>query len=193
MDQIDMFCTTCGEETEHEVLSRTTNQVIKCTICGTVSRIPVPKEPTLLQIKAIVSNEGNSSVCRCEIAEDEEVAVGDFLIAESEDGEGTGVEVMSIEFEDKRRTKALGKEIDTLWTRVIDQVVVRFSVHDGWRTMPLYVRCEGDEKFVVGDVYVIKGVKARIGHIRMRNGAVTKRRGKFEVANTIKRIYAYRV
>ncbi len=58
---------------------------------------------------------------------------------------------------------------------------------------PLYVRCEGDEKFVVGDVYVIKGVKARIGHIRMRNGSVTKRRGKFEVANTIKRIYAYRL
>ncbi|HWQ63705.1 MAG TPA: HVO_0476 family zinc finger protein [Methanospirillum sp.] len=188
-----MFCTTCDEETEHEVLSRTTNQVIKCTICGTVSRIPVPKEPALLQIKAIVSNEGASSVCKCEIAEDEEVAVGDYLIAESDDGEGTGIEVMSIESGDKRLTKSLGKDIDTLWTRVIDQVVVRFSVHDGWHTLPLYVRCEGDEKFVVGDVYVIKGVKSRIGHIRMRNGAVTKRRGKFEVANTIKRIYAYRI
>lgn len=193
MDLIDMFCTTCDEETEHEVLSRTTNQVIKCTICGAVSRIPVPKEPALLQIKAIVSNEGASSVCRCEIAEDEEIAVGDYLIAESDDGEGTGVEVMSIESGDKRLSKSLGKNIDTLWTRVIDQVVVRFSVHDGWHTTPLYVRCEGDEKFVVGDVYVIKGVKSRIGHIRMRNGAVTKRRGKFEVANTIKRIYAYRI
>ncbi len=193
MDQIDMFCATCGEETEHEVLSRTTSQVIKCTECGTVSRIPVQKEPALLQIKAIVSKEGTSSVCRCEIAEDEEVVEGDFLIAESDDGEGTGVEVMSIESGDKRLSKALGKDIDTLWTRVIDQVVVRFSVHDGWHTLPLYVRCEGDEKFVVGDVYVIKGVKARIGHIRMRNGSVTKRRGKFEVANTIKRIYAYRL
>ena len=193
MDQIDMFCATCNEETEHEVLSRTTNQVIKCTVCGAVSRIPLQKEPALLQIKAIVSKEGDSSVCRCEIAEDEEVNVGDFLIAETDDGEGTGVEVMSIESGDKRRTKANGADIDTLWCRVIDQVVVRFSVHDGWHTLPLYVRCEGDEKFVVGDVYVIKGVKARIGHIRMRNGAVTKRRGKFEVANTIKRVYAYRI
>ena len=193
MEEIDMFCTTCDEETGHEVLSRTTNQVIKCTVCGTVSRIPVPKEPKILQVKTIVSKEDSSSVCRCELAEDEEVSVGDYLIAESDDGEGAGVEVMSIESGDKRLNKATGDKIDTLWTRVIDQVVVRFSVHDGWKTLPLYVRCEGDEKFVVGDVYVIKGVKARIGHIRMRNGSVTKRRGKFEVANTIKRVYAYRV
>lgn len=193
MDQIDMFCTMCNEETEHEVLSRTQSQVIKCTECGTVSRIPVPKEPVLLQIKAIVSREESSTVCRCEIAEDEEVAVGDSLIAECDDGEGAGVEVMSIESGDKRPKKAIGADIDTLWTRVIDQVVVRFSVHDGWKTLPLYVRSEGDEKYVVGDVYVIRGVKARIGHIRMRNGSVTKRRGKFEVASTIKRIYAYRV
>lgn len=193
MDPIDMFCATCDEETEHEILSRTTNQVIKCSECGAVSRIPVPKEPKLLQIKTIVSKENASSVCRCEIAEDEEVMVGDSLIAECDDGEGAGVEVMAIECGDKRPKKAVGADIDTLWTRVIDQVVVRFSVHDGWHTLPLYVRCEGDEKFVVGDVYVIKGVKARIGHIRMRNGAVTKRKGKFEVASTIKRVYAYRV
>ncbi len=193
MEQIDMFCITCDDETEHEVLSRTTNQVIKCTECGSVSRIPVPKEPVMLQVKAIVSREDTSTVCRCELAEDELITVGDSLIAESDDGEGAGVEVMSIESGDKRVDKAKGAVIDTLWTRVIDQVVVRFSVHDGWVTLPLYVRCEGDEKFVVGDVYVIKGVKARIGHIRMRNGAVTKRRGKFEVASTIKRVYAYRV
>lgn len=193
MEQIDMFCTTCDYETEHEVLSRTTNQVIKCTECGSVSRIPVPKEPVMIQVKAIVSREDTSTVCRCELAEDELVTVGDSLIAECDDGEGAGVEVMSIESGDKRLDKAKGADIDTLWTRVIDQVVVRFSVHDGWVTLPLYVRCEGDEKFVAGDVYVIKGVKARIGHIRMRNGAVTKRRGKFEVASTIKRVYAYRV
>jgi len=193
MEQIDMFCTTCDDETEHEVLSRTTNQVIKCTVCGSVSRIPVPKEPVMLQVKAIVSREDTSTVCTCELAEDELITVGDSLIAEDDDGEGAGVEVMSIESKDKRLNKAKGADIDTLWTRVIDQVVVRFSVHDGWHTLPLYVRCEGEEKFVVGDVYVIKGVKARIGHIRMRNGAVTKRRGKFEVASTIKRVYAYRV
>jgi uncharacterized Zn finger protein len=193
MELIDMFCATCDDETEHEVLSRTQSQVIKCTQCGLVSRIPVQKEPVMLQIRAIVSREGESIVCRCEIAEDEEVNVGDYIIAECDDGEGAGVEVMSIESKDKRVEKAVGAKITTLWTRVIDQVVVRFSVHDGWHTLPLYVRCEGDEKFVVGDVYVIKGVKARIGHIRMRNGSVTKRKGKFEVASTIKRVYSYRI
>jgi len=193
MESIEMFCATCDEETEHEILSRTQTQVIKCSVCGSVSRIPVPKEPVLLQIKAIGSQEGKSSVCRCEIAEDEEVSVGDYLIAECDDGEGSGVEVMSIESGDKRLDRATGDKITTLWTRVIDQVVVRFSVHDGWHTLPLYVRCEGDEKFVIGDVYSIKGVKARVGHIRMRNGSVTKRKGKFEVASTIKRVYAYRV
>jgi uncharacterized Zn finger protein len=193
MEQIDRFCTTCDDETGHEVLSRTRTLVIKCMECGAVSRIPVPREPKILQVKTIVSRENSSVVCRCELAEDEEIAVGDYLIAECEEGEGSGVEVMSIEYQDKRLEKSTGDRIDTLWTRVIDQVVVRFSVHDDWHTTPLYVRCEGDEKFIVGDIYVIKGIKARIGHIRMRNGSVTKRKGKFEVANTIKRVYAYRV
>ncbi|HWQ65671.1 MAG TPA: HVO_0476 family zinc finger protein [Methanospirillum sp.] len=193
MELIESFCTTCDEETDHEVLSRTQNMVIKCSICGATSRHPTPKEPILIMVKSIVSTEGESTVCHCELAEDEEVSVGDSLIAECEGGEGSAIEVMSIESGDKRLERALAKDINTLWTRVIDQVVVRFSVHHGWQTLPLYVRCEGDEKFVVGDVYIIKGVKARIGHIRMRNGTVTKRRGKFEVASTIKRVYAYRV
>jgi hypothetical protein len=32
----------------------------------------------------------------------------------------------------------------------------------------------------------------RISHIRMRNGETTKRKGKFEYANGIKRIYGWK-
>ncbi len=166
--------------------------VVQCQVCMQTHRLqPIP-EPVVLNVKTIVSKEATSIVCRCELEEEEEVSVGDYLIAESTDGEGTGVEVMSIESGDKRLERAVASKIDTLWTRAIDEVVVRFSVHDGKKTIPLYLKCEGDEKFIVRDVYIVQGIRLRIHHIRLRNGMTQKKDGKYEFANKIKRIYAYR-
>ncbi len=192
MEHTEVFCPECSEETLHEILSNGINMVVKCQECGNIHRLPPVPEPVVLNIKAIVSREDTSSVCRCELLEDEEVSVGDYLVAESDDGEGAGVEVMSIETGDKRPERAVASKIDTLWTRVIDEVVVRVSVHDGKKTIPLYLKCEGDEKFIVRDVYNVTGIRFRIHHIRLRNGFTQKKEGKYEFANKIKRIYAYK-
>jgi len=193
MDLVDAYCNTCGEETEQEILNESRDMIIRCTICGLTSRHPIPPEPVPVSVKTIVSREEISMVCKAELDSGEEVSVGDYIIAELDDGEGSGVEITSIESGDKRLTRAIADEIETIWARAIDNVLVRISVHDGKKTTPFFTPCEGDEKFYVDEIITINNIRARIDHICLRNGIVQRRKGKYEVANRIKRIYAYRL
>ncbi|HOJ97639.1 MAG TPA: HVO_0476 family zinc finger protein [Methanospirillum sp.] len=193
MDLIDAYCATCKEETEQEVLSEARDLIIRCTVCGLTSRRPLPPEPEPIYVKTIVSREAESYVGRAELMKGEIVSVGDHIVAERDDGEVAGVEIMSLEVGDKRVTKAAAEEIDTIWSRAIDEVIVRISVHDGKKTIPLYVACEGDERFTIDEIVSIDRIRARIDHICLRNGMIQRRKGKYEVANRIKRIYAYRL
>ncbi|MBN1167357.1 MAG: hypothetical protein JXA44_09550 [Methanospirillaceae archaeon] len=190
------YCPVCKEDTEHDVLASSHLLVIQCSSCQTIRKVQPPKEPDQVRVKTIVSREDHSSVCFAEFFEDEVITAGDRIVAECPDGEGAGVEVMSIEVEDRRVQSAEAPDITTLWTRVIDMVVVRISVHDGKTTIPLYVTCTGDEQFVVGELYKAgthKTIRYRITHIKNRDGSIRKREGKYEPASKIKRIYGFRV
>lgn len=190
------YCQVCKNMTEHEVLASSHLLVIRCSECETTRKVTPPKEPVTIRVKAIVSKEDQSQVCYAEFYEDEMLSVNDRIIAECSEEEGTGVEVLSIEIGDKRVNTAKASEITTIWTRVIDTVIVRVSVHDGKTTIPLFVPCEGDEQFIVGELYKggMKGsVRYRITHIKNRDGSIRKREGKYEPASKIKRIYGFRV
>lgn len=193
MDLIEAYCSTCREETEQEVLSESRDLITRCTVCGLTTRRPLPPEPEPVLVKIVVSREAESFVGKAELLKGELVEVGDYIVAEKDDGEGAGVEIMSIEIGDKRVGRAHAEEIDTLWSRAIDEVIVRISVHDGKKTLPLYVACEGDDRFTIDEVVSIDRVRARIDHICLRNGMIQRRKGKYEIANRIKRVYAYRL
>jgi len=193
MDLVDIYCTTCKEETEQEVLSESRDLITRCTVCGLTSRRPLPPEPEPVFVKTIVSREAESYVGKAELMKGEVVEVGDYIVAERDDGEGAGVEIMSLEVGDKRVQKATAEEIDTIWSRAIDEVIVRISVHDGKKTIPVYVACDGDDRFTIDEIVSIDRVRARIDHICLRNGIIQRRKGKYEIANRIKRIYAYRL
>lgn len=193
MDLVDIYCTTCKEETEQEVLSESRDLITRCTVCGLTSRRPLPPEPEPVFVKTIVSREAESYVGKAELMKGEVVEVGDYIVAERDDGEGAGVEIMSLEVGDKRVQKATAEEIDTIWSRAIDEVIVRISVHEGKKTIPMYVACDGDDRFTIDEIVSIDRVRARIDHICLRNGIIQRRKGKYEIANRIKRIYAYRL
>lgn len=193
MDLIDEYCTTCKEETAQEILSESRDLILRCTVCGMTSRRPLPPDPEPVYVRTIVSREDESSVGKAELLTGEEISVGDYIIAEDSEGEGSGVEVTAIEIGDKRVKRALAEEVGTLWARAIDEVIVRFSIHDGKRTLPFFVKCEGDDRFIVDEIVTIDNVRSRIDHICLRNGIVQRRKGKYEIANKIKRVYAYRL
>jgi uncharacterized Zn finger protein len=89
--------------------------------------------------------------------------------------------------------RARAKAITSLWTRVIEQVIVKISVHDGRKTIPLYKECEGEDPFVVGDIYTVQGKRFKITQLKLRDGPLMRKEGWKTVAHRIKRVYGYRL
>jgi uncharacterized Zn finger protein len=188
---IAVTCPECKEETEHEVVAESRDLLVRCTACGHHHRIAREREPKVLAIKAIVSREGTSHVCTIELAEDDECSVDDHLVAECGD-EAFGVAVTAIECGEKRVQRAKAPAITTLWTRAIEQVIVKVSIHDGWKTVPLYMECDGEQQFVVGEMYAAGGKRFRITHLKLRDGPLMRKEGWKTVAHRIKRVYGTR-
>jgi len=188
---ITATCPECNDETEHEVVAESRDLLIRCTACGHHQRIKKEREPEALMIKAIVSREGTSRVCGIELAEEDECSVGDHLVAECGD-DAFGVEVTAIESGEKRVKRAKAPAITTLWTRAIEEVVVKVSIHDGRKTVPVYLECDGEQPFVVGEKYVVSGKRFQISHLKLRDGPLMRKEGWKTVAHRIKRIYGYR-
>lgn len=189
---ITVHCPACNDETEHEIINESRDLLVKCTTCGHHQRVPKEREPESRVIKAIVSKEGKSVVCSIELAEDEECNVDDHLVAECGD-DAFGVEVTSIEAGDKRVNRAKASDITTLWTRTIEQVVVKISVHDGRKTVPVYMECDGEAPFVVGEKYVVSGKRFQVSHLKLRDGPLMRKEGWKTVAHRVKRIYGIRI
>lgn len=152
--------------------------------------MPKPPEPRIFTIRAIVSRETESQVCSVEMLEGETVSLGDHIAAECED-EVYGVEVTGIEAGERRVRRAEAGEVTALWTRGIEQVVVRASIHSGRTTIPLYQTAEGEDEFIVGETYTFGGRRIRISHIKLRDGPVIRKEGWKTVARRVKRIYGY--
>jgi uncharacterized Zn finger protein len=185
-----MYCPECGREEEHQVLSKTRGLRVRCQSCGTVTQVPEKKERAPLKIKAIVSEEDRSKVCIIELATDEICRIGDHHVAVCGE-EYSGVEISAIERGEQRVRRSRAKDITTLWTRKIEQVHVRVSVHDGKTTIPILLDVSGEEPFVVGEVYRRGNRRFRIANIKLRDGDSLRREGQKGIARRIKRIYAY--
>ncbi|MBN1194968.1 MAG: hypothetical protein JXA08_06435 [Methanomicrobiaceae archaeon] len=189
---IQHLCPACGEDTDHEIVKEGHELLVRCTVCGGVRRVPRPKEPRIIAVKTIVSYEKESRICSIELLDDEVCAVGDMLVAECED-DAMGVEVTSIERDGVRVSKARAEEIQTIWTRLVEQVIVKASVHDGRTTLPLYIPTAGEEDFIIGSVYQAGKIRFRITRIKLREGALMKKEGWKAYARKIKRIYGTRI
>ena len=185
---ITASCPECKEETEHEVIAESRDMLVRCTACGHHRRIQKDREQPVVNVKAIVSREGTSRVCSIELARDDTCSVEDHLVAECGD-DAFGVEVTAIECGGKRVNRAKAPAITALWTRAIENVVVKISIHDGWKTLPLYMECDGEQPFVVGDVYTAGKKRFRISHIKLRDGPLMRKEGWKTVAHRVKRIY----
>jgi uncharacterized Zn finger protein len=185
---IEAYCPECKEIAEHEVLDESHDLLVRCEQCNQVHRSPRRNTPPQISIKTIVSADQISRICQVEMGADEDCRIGDHLVAECTD-ECTAVEVTGIEAGPRRLSHAKAREISALWTRVIEAVVVRISVHEGWETIPLMLQCRGEDTFIVGETYVVGKKRFRITHIKMRDGAVLRKEGWKTVAQKIKRIY----
>jgi uncharacterized Zn finger protein len=185
-------CPACKQEGEHEILKESHDLLVRCGACGTIYHTPKERKPSVILVKTVVSQEKESRVGSVELLDDEECHIGDLLVAEIGD-DIVGVEVTGIEIGMQRKERAKASEITTLWTRMVEKVVVKVSVHDKRVTLPLYHECDGEEDFVIGEVYTMHGIRFRIVQIKLRNGAMMRKDGWKAWARKIKRIYGTRL
>lgn len=188
--EISVYCPECRRQKAHTVLAQSRQTRVRCMGCGSVHQIPTPKEPAPMLVKAIISEEDSSCIGAVELMPDETCQIGDHHVAACGD-EYTGVEVCAIERGQQRVRKARAKDITTLWTRKIEVVGVRVSIHDGRKTIPLLLKVPGEEPFVVGEVYRVGNRRFRIAHMKLRDGDAQRREGQKAVARSIRRIYGY--
>ena len=188
-DAPEYFCPSCNEDTEHEILKESGSLLVRCLNCGHVHNVSREPEPKEIRVKAIISIERDSMKGTIELLEDERISVGDLLAAETEDGESLGVEVSSIEIDDKRVGNAMAADISTIWARVVDRVILKVSYHDGRDTIPLYVEYGGEEDIVIGETYRSGQYRYKVTHIKLRNGAMMRKEGWKAYARKIKRVY----
>jgi len=186
-DMIILDCPVCGEETNFEILKELPVTVVRCTECGHTMQV-IPKDPKIFTIKTIVSSGTKSHTGTIELKEGDICSVGDFLVAEVVD-ESYGVEVTSIERDNARRTKLPAEEIEVLWTRLVDKVIIRASLNKGAVTIPLYEQVPGDKVYTVNHITSVGGKQFRITRIKLRKGNIIQRKDKTAQAHEIKRIY----
>lgn len=181
-------CPSCGENAVHEVLrgkmgkkQDTLEATVKCQECGH-TYTTVVREPESIKVPIIVSDRSKSSKEEIELMEDEILSVGDEIFL----GENQLL-VTSIESKGKRVENCEPANIDTIWAKKYDHVIVKISINKHTQTIPAELEALPDEEFYVGDLMTIGTEKVAIHSIKTESGMV--RRGSAE-ARDIVRIYA---
>jgi uncharacterized Zn finger protein len=202
-ERVPTPCPSCSPdlETVHEVLTDGGGTLtVRCSECSHVHKIQPDREREVT-LDVVVSQGGESFTANVTAPEDETVEVGDEFILETEEVLST-VRVTSVELDGQRRVEeAPGGEIETVWTREVDNVGVNVTVHpqDGSRddSRSITVHVPGDYEFEVGAVDSFGDDEFEIDAFVVRKDADGYRRDRFEeegdtaFAKDIKRVYAY--
>ena len=183
-------CPDCGEETLHEVLKgrlgkdgSTLEATLRCQECGRVHPAVV-REGRTIRVPVIVSDRKESRRAEVELPEDEELQVEDELQLDD-----LPIIISSLEREGARVSRALAKDVTTIWAKRFDKVHVRVSINDVHKTIPAEVDALPEEEFFIGDLMTIGRYDVVITQIKTRDAMA--RRGAV-MARDIVRIYAKR-
>ncbi|ELY59360.1 MULTISPECIES: HVO_0476 family zinc finger protein [Natronococcus] len=202
-DRIPTPCPSCSPdlETVHEVLTAGGGALtVRCSECSHVHKVqPDPEREVTLDV--VVSQEGESFTANVTAPEDETVEVGDEFILETDEVLST-VRVTSIELDGHRRVEeADADDVETVWTREVDNVAVNVTVHpqdgsrDDSRSITVYV--PGDYEFEVGSIEEFGDDEFEIDAFVVRKDASEYDRDRYDmegdtgVAKDLKRVYAY--
>ncbi|SEP20332.1 Uncharacterized Zn-finger protein [Halogranum amylolyticum] len=199
-ERVALSCPSCSpyEATVHEVLKPGGQVTVRCTECSHVhkEKLQIEKE---IETDVIVSQEGDSIRTTVDVPEDETLAVGEEFIVDTPEAI-MQVRITSIEVgEEQRADEASAEDVDTVWTRVVDNVTVNVTVNpkDGSRddTRSLKVQVPGDFEFRVGETEEFGDEKFYVKSVQVRDDASNYRFEQFDregdmvYAKDVKRVY----
>lgn len=197
--QVALVCPSCSpsEKRVHEVIKPGGQTTVRCTACGHTHKTRIEKE-NAIELDVIVSQEGESFAATADVPEREELAVGEEFILDTDEAIML-VRITSVELGEERRIEsAQADEIETLWTRAVDNVSVNLTIHpnekrDESRGVKLQV--PGDHEFTVGDREEMGDEEFTIAGIHVKKDATGYDRTKFDFegdsvpAKDVKRLY----
>ncbi|MFC7166968.1 HVO_0476 family zinc finger protein [Halospeciosus flavus] len=202
-ERVAVACPSCSPslETVHEVLTTGGgNATVKCTECGHVHKESMDEEKEV-EREVVVSQDGESFKTRVSAPPDEEVAVGEEFLVETDEAimqvRITGIEVGP----EQRREETTIEEVDTFWTRVVDNVSVDVTVHPNGgkrdESRSVTIQVPGDYRLEVGEVEEFADEEFEIDAVVVRDDAERYNRKRYEhegdwvEAKDAKRVYAF--
>lgn len=188
MENIETICPSCSPDdpVPHTVLKGKKNIILQCDECKSVHK---EKKPGSFLVRVIV-NKGKESIHAKAMLSGLIRKEDELLIDDEKTGEAFLVKVTSIEIGDKRPEEAEAKDIKTIWSRAIDEAIVKFAISHRETTESVSMRVPGDREFVIGDKVEVNNRKLKIIRIKIRDGGFKSRKGVAICAKDIKRIWA---
>ncbi|MFC6874384.1 HVO_0476 family zinc finger protein [Halobellus marinus] len=202
-DRVAVECPSCStaEPTVHEVLKEGGGRhTVKCTDCGHVHKVKVEDDDEV-ERTVVISQDDESFSTRTDVPREETLAVGDEFIVDSEEAimlvRITGLEIGP----EQRADEATAADVETIWTRAVDNVTVKTTVNpkegtgDRESTRSFDLRLPGDHEFVVGETESFGDEEFRVKAIQVREDAPEYRHGKLDhegdmvYAKDVKRLY----
>ena len=168
MENIETICPSCSPDdpVSHTVLKGKKNVLLQCDKCRSVHK---EKKPGNYLVRVIV-NKGKESIHTKAMLSGIVRKEDELLIDDEKTGEAFLVKVTSIEIGDKRPDEADAKEIKTIWSRAIDEAIVKFAISHRETTESVSMRVPGDKEFVIGDKVEVNNRKLKIIRIKIREG-----------------------
>ncbi|MCJ7445600.1 MAG: hypothetical protein MUO26_13950 [Methanotrichaceae archaeon] len=185
-DQI--FCPCCDEDTEHTIIKSGQEILVKCKNCNELHSHRKDRKK-LTNIRVIVNNGAYSKTYQVNIPVKDELSVGRQLLIDDASKGGILTEITSLELDRRRSYKALAQDVKTIWTRVINEVVLKVSVFRKGETKNLRLSLPGSELCTVGEIREIEGTKFRVNKIKLRGQGF----GKGAEAKDIVRIWGQKL
>ena len=200
-ERVPVACPSCSPdaETVHEVLSSGGGRyTVRCTECSHVHKVQ-PDEDEEVERDVVVSQDGESFSATVEAPPKETVATGEEFVLETDEAIMV-VRITDLQLDDEvRREKAKVEDVETFWTRAVDNVRVNVTVNpdDGSHdeSQSLKIDVPGDHEFTVGKTEEFGDEKFRVKSIAVRDDAVgydfnpLREEGDAAVAKDIKRVY----
>lgn len=197
--QVALSCPSCSpnEATVHEVLKPGGQSTVRCTACGHTHKTSIEEESEVA-IDVIVSQEGDSFSATADVPEREELAVGEEFILDTEEAIML-VRITSIELGEERRTEsAPAADVETLWTRAVDNVAVNLTIHPNEKreeSRGVKLQVPGDHAFTVGEREEMGNEEFTITGIHIKRDTTGYEQTKFDFegdsvpAKDVKRLY----
>lgn len=203
-DRIAVPCPSCtpAAETVHEVLSAGGGQLtVRCTECDHVHKAQRDEESDV-ERPVIVSQDGDSFSTTVSVPPSERVRVGEEFIVETEEAI-MQVRITDLETDtETRASTADAEEVETFWTRAVDNVSVDVTLHprqgDPDETRSLTAHLPGDYEFTIGETVSLGEDEFEVTNIHVRETAISRYPfeklgddGDTVVAKDVKRVYGY--